>query len=271
MCASNLLGPINLDLVFRNRSLFTNISECFHHFTLDMTFFEKRMPSVKHISAHFKAHKTPFFSVSLLKHVNITISTCILSKGSLQIVIEKPLCFTEGGRTAALSVDSMTLTKTCITDMYVKIYDRTVLKFVTLPEKNQHKKKIRIRYDRSCITECIRHSFSLLEYIPHVDTQCEYIVDFNGQTIIELVIVHAREGFLITMFDHVNTKDKDWCDKSDCYPRLTTTTKRNQSLKSARYKLNEVYLFSKRYVILSLYIQNKPNYRHKRSTITTFL
>ena len=46
-----------------------------------------------------------------------------------------------------LSVDSMTLTKTCITDMYVKIYDRTVLKFVTLPEKNQHKKKIRIRYD----------------------------------------------------------------------------------------------------------------------------
>ena len=87
----------------------------------------------------------------------------------------------------------------------------------------------------------------------------------------ELVAVHAREGFLITVLDHVNTKDKDLCDISDCYPRLTTTTKRDQSLKSARYKLNEVYLFSKRCVIFSLYIQNKPKRHYKRLTITLYL
>ena len=266
---TNLLGPVILDFFFRNR---TNISECLHHFTLNMTFYEKWMPYVKHRSIHLKANKIPALSFNLLKHINITISTCILSKGRFVIVIEKPFCFSEEGkgRTAELSDNSMILTKTCTADMHVRLYDRSVLKFVTLPEKNHHKKKIRIRYDRSCITECMRHSFSLLEYIPHVDTQCEYIVDLDGHTIMELVAVHAREGFLITVLDHVKTKDKDLCENSDCYPRLTTTTKRNQSLTSARYKLNEVYLFSKRYVIFSLYIQNKPK-RHKRLIIMTYL
>ena len=174
MSENNLLGPVTVDFFFRNH---TDISECRHHFTLNMAFYEKWMPYVKHSSINLKANKIPALSFNLLKHVNITISTCILSKGRFVIVIEKPFCFTEGskGRTAELSDNSMILTKTCITDMYVRLYDRSVMKFVTLPEKSQHKKKIRIRYDRSCITECMRHSFSLLEYIPHVDTQCEYM------------------------------------------------------------------------------------------------
>ena len=243
-----VIGPIVFDFHFKlkNNLPHSKINDCIHQVAFNMTFYEEWLHYPNHSSAEWKVHKYPIYNFNVLKDIAITVSTCLLSIGGFVVVLEKPFCHEEGkvGRAAELVDNSMTLLKRCSKDMLIPLYNLPQLKFVTLPEAGYHKKVIKIKFDTSCSTECSRHTLRLLEYVPDASILCEYSVELNGHTNMELISMHAHEGFLITLRDRVDIRRKYLCSRTNCYPILSTIVKQTQKLDKNRF--TNIKLFHKR-------------------------
>ena len=233
-----IVGPAAISFKFRDSSSFEEVT-CIQQLAVNMTFFKPWLPFIEVFSYDWQIGYNPFFDFGVLQRASITVSRCLLSKGSFVIMLEKPFCHTLGkqDRAPELIANSMLLLRTCSEALNIRFkYTRKLIKFVKLPEDGDHKTVLYVEKKTECSVECNRYQFSLLEYRTHVGILCEYIIDIRGHKTMTFISVNTQEPFMMVLRDRVNFQNKYQCLRKKCSPMLTKTDKAMQNNINERFQ-----------------------------------
>ena len=243
----NIMGPTFLNFQFQNSSPLDEMT-CLHHVVFNMSFYEPYIPFINYFSYHWRSGRHPMFEFGILQSANITLSRCLLSKGTFVIVVEKPFCDTlwRKGRMTELVDNSMILLRKCFRDLFAPFSDgRKVVKYFKLPEGGDHKTTLTVWNEPDCSLECSSYKFTLLEYITHAGILCEYTINMQGHTTMTFVSVHTQEPFLLSITNYVDSHSHT-CLTKQCDPALTKSNKYVQNSTNNRFR--DFISFKKRYV-----------------------
>ena len=245
------MGPTALDFILRNSSSL-NDKSCIHRVILNVSYYQPWIPFLKHVSFNWSSsYGIPApLEFGILKDVNMSVSRCSLSKGYFAIMIEKPFChqFGQKGRMTGLVENSLILLRECSRHLHASFNRaRKVVKYVKLPERDNHSTVLTVFSKPGCDIVCNRYKFTLLEYITHAGVLCEYTIDVQGHKTMTFVSVYTQEPFLMTLKDDVANLNKHKCARKRCFPYLTKTVRYKQSSTNNRFQ--DFSPFTKRYVV----------------------
>ena len=236
--SEKIVGPAAISFNFRNSSPFEE-KTCIRHLAVNMTYFKPWLPFLEVLSYNWQIGLIPDFDIGVLQRAIITLSRCLLYKGSFVMMLQKPFCHTFGkqGKALELIKNSMILLRECSRSLHTRFeYTKKLMKFVKLPEDGDHKTVLYVKNNPECSVECNRHQFSLLEYRTHVGILCEYRIDIRGHKTMTFISVNTQEPFMMVLRDRVNIHNKYQCFRKKCFPMLKKIDKTTQNTVNERFQ-----------------------------------